>query len=169
VTAAEPAPAQPRDIPVLAVDVYGAMRMLGLGRTTVLALADFGELPLVRFGRSVRFLVGDIEALAERRRAAAAGAGIYRILPGDQAKLADQVQAGPAGVAAAFADLCAVTAVPRHAQPRLDAPCQASPRPDCLDCRAQLRRALPGRALPTRALPRLPCAGPTASLDDAAR
>jgi excisionase family DNA binding protein len=84
VTAAEPVPAQPRDIPVHAVDVYGAMRMLGLGRTTVLGLADAGELPRVRFGRSVRFMVGDIEALAERRRAAAAGAGIYRLTPGDR-------------------------------------------------------------------------------------
>ena len=69
-TAAEPVPAQPRDIPVLAVDVYGAMRMLGLGRTTVLALADAGELPRARFGRAVRFSVIDIERLVEMRRSA---------------------------------------------------------------------------------------------------
>jgi excisionase family DNA binding protein len=55
--------------PVLAVDVYGAMRMLGLGRCTVLALADNGELPRLRAGRTVRFAVADIERLVERMRA----------------------------------------------------------------------------------------------------
>jgi predicted DNA-binding transcriptional regulator AlpA len=83
VTAAEPAPAQPRDILVLAVDVYGAMRMLGLGRSSVLGLADSGQLPRLRFGRAVRFAVGDIEAVVERRRSA----GGHR-----QRELAAQVQ-----------------------------------------------------------------------------
>ena len=68
-TAAEPAPAQPRDIPVLAVDVYGAMRMLDLGRTTILGLADAGELPRLRAGRAVRYAVSDVEALIQRMRA----------------------------------------------------------------------------------------------------
>jgi excisionase family DNA binding protein len=68
------------------------MRMLGLGRSSVLNLADSGELPRVRFGRSVRFAVADVEALVEQRRrsasqeAAGRGAGIYRLTPGDQAK-----------------------------------------------------------------------------------
>ena len=59
---------QAEAVPVLAVDVYAAARMLGLGRCTVLALADAGELPRLRFGRSVRFAVGDLEALIEQRR-----------------------------------------------------------------------------------------------------
>jgi excisionase family DNA binding protein len=54
--------------PALAVDVYGAMRMLGLGRCTVLALADAGELPRLRVGRAVRFAVTDVEHLVERMR-----------------------------------------------------------------------------------------------------
>ncbi len=54
---------QPRDIPVLAVDVYGAMRMLGLGRTTILGLADAGELPRLRAGRAVRYAVTDVERI----------------------------------------------------------------------------------------------------------
>ena len=69
-TAAEPVPAQPGDIPVLAVDVRGAMKMLSLGRTSVLELADRGELPRVRFGRAARFSVSDIERLVKKRRAA---------------------------------------------------------------------------------------------------
>ena len=68
-TAAEPVPVQPRDIAVLAVDVYGAMRMLGPGGTTILGLADAGELPRLRAGRVVRFAVSDLEALIQRMRA----------------------------------------------------------------------------------------------------
>lgn len=56
--------------PVLLVDVHAAARMLSLGRCTVLALADSGELTRLRFGRAVRFAVGDIEAVVERRRSA---------------------------------------------------------------------------------------------------
>ena len=73
--------------PALVVDVYGAMQMLRLGRCTVLALADSGDLPRLRFGRAVRFAVSDVEALVEQRRAAsrvAAEAGIYRLTPGDR-------------------------------------------------------------------------------------
>jgi hypothetical protein len=39
----------------IAVDVRGAMRMLSLGRSSVLNLADSGELTKLRFGRSVRY------------------------------------------------------------------------------------------------------------------
>jgi len=56
--------------PVLLVEVHAGARMLGLGRCTVLALADAGELPRLRFGRAVRFAVGDIEAVVEKRRSA---------------------------------------------------------------------------------------------------
>jgi hypothetical protein len=45
-------PAQPGDIAVLAVDGYGAMRMPGLGRSTVLGLAHAGELPRLHTGRA---------------------------------------------------------------------------------------------------------------------
>jgi len=88
--------------PVLLVDVHAAARMLGLGRCTILALADDGELPRLRFGRAVRFAVGDIEHLVERRRSAtqvpAEAAGIFRLSPGDQQHLS---QAG-SGVTAAL-------------------------------------------------------------------
>ena len=53
---------------ILAVDVFGAMKMLGLGRTTVLALADNGELSRLRVGRAVRFAVADVEHLVDRMR-----------------------------------------------------------------------------------------------------
>lgn len=78
--------------PALVVDVYGAMQMLRLGRCSVLALADRGDLPRLRFGRAVRFAVSDVEALVEQRRAAsrsesrAAEAGLFRLSPGDRAK-----------------------------------------------------------------------------------
>ena len=74
--------------PALVVDVYGAMQMLRLGRCSVLALADRGDLPRLRFGRAVRFAVSDVEALVEQRReasrAAAHAAGLFRLSPGDQ-------------------------------------------------------------------------------------
>ncbi len=76
---------QAEAVPVLAVDVYGAARMLGLGRSSVLGLADSGQLPRLRFGRSVRFSTQDIEALVQRRRSAsrsAASMGLYRLNPG---------------------------------------------------------------------------------------
>jgi predicted DNA-binding transcriptional regulator AlpA len=75
----------------LAVDTPTAMRMLSLGRSSILNLADRGELPRLHFGRRVVFAVADVEALVERRRSAsasdrrAAEAGIYRIRPGDPA------------------------------------------------------------------------------------
>ncbi len=72
--------------PVLLVDVHAAARMLGLGRSSVLGLADSGQLPRLRFGRSVRFATADVEALVEQRRQSAsrsaAAAGIYRLNPG---------------------------------------------------------------------------------------
>jgi excisionase family DNA binding protein len=83
---------QAEAVPVLAVDVYGAARMLGLGRSSVLGLADSGQLPRLRFGRAVRFATADVEALVEQRRqlasreAAGRSAGLYRLTPGDQAK-----------------------------------------------------------------------------------
>jgi hypothetical protein len=76
--------------PALVVDVYGAMQMLRLGRCSVLALADRGDLPRLRFGRAVRFAVSDVEALVERRRSAARRqvsstaaerAGLFRLTP----------------------------------------------------------------------------------------
>ena len=54
----------------IAVDTRTAMRMLSLGRSSVLGLADEGALPRIRFGRRVVFAVSDIEALVERRRSA---------------------------------------------------------------------------------------------------
>ena len=54
--------------PALVVDVRGAMKMLHLGRSTVLALADSGELPRLRTGRTVRYAISDIERLVERMR-----------------------------------------------------------------------------------------------------
>jgi len=54
--------------PALVVDVRGAMKMLHLGRSTVLALADSGELPRLRVGRTVRYAVADVEHLVERMR-----------------------------------------------------------------------------------------------------
>jgi excisionase family DNA binding protein len=62
---------QARAVPVLLVDVYAAARMLGLGRSTILGLANSGELPRLRFGRRVVFAVADVEALVEQRREAA--------------------------------------------------------------------------------------------------
>jgi hypothetical protein len=59
-----------------------------LRRTTILGLAGAGELPRLRAGRAVRYAVGDIEHLVERRRSAtqvaAEAAGIFRLSPGDQ-------------------------------------------------------------------------------------
>ena len=62
----------------LAVDVRGAAKLLGLGRSSVLGLADRGELPRLHFGRRVVFAVADVEALVERRRMAARSAGGHR-------------------------------------------------------------------------------------------
>jgi excisionase family DNA binding protein len=72
---------QAEAVPVLAVDVYAAARMLGLGRCTVLALADADELPRLHFGRRVVFAVADVEALVEQRRRSAARAGVHRLTP----------------------------------------------------------------------------------------
>ena len=69
----------------IAVDTKGAMRMLGLGRSSVLNLADRGELPRLRFGRSVRFAVSDVERLVAERRSASQ-AGLFRLTPGDRAE-----------------------------------------------------------------------------------
>ena len=63
VTVAAGQPVQP-----MLVDVTGAARLLRLGRCTVLGLADAGELPRLKFGRSLRFATSDIEALIERKR-----------------------------------------------------------------------------------------------------
>lgn len=67
--------------PALVVDVYGAMQMLRLGRCTILALADSGDLPRLRFGRAVRFAVGDIENLVERLRRGEQLPGSHRQAP----------------------------------------------------------------------------------------
>jgi len=76
---------QAEAVPVLAVDVMGAARMLGLGRSSVLGLADSGQLPRLRFGRSVRFAVSDVERLVAERRSASQ-AGLFRLTPGDRAE-----------------------------------------------------------------------------------
>jgi hypothetical protein len=52
----------------LVTDLRGAMRMLQLGKSTVLALADSDQLPRLRTGRRVRYAVSDIERLVERMR-----------------------------------------------------------------------------------------------------
>lgn len=71
----------------LLVDTAEAGRLLGLGRSSIVNLADSGELPRVRLGRAVRFSTADVEALVQRRRSAssserrAAASGIYRLMP----------------------------------------------------------------------------------------
>jgi hypothetical protein len=75
VTSAEPVPTRPRDIPVLGVDVYGAMRMLRFGRTTVLGLAGAGQLPQLRADRTLRFALADAERLIEPITAGASDDG----------------------------------------------------------------------------------------------
>lgn len=52
----------------LVTDLRGAMRMLQLGKSTVLALADSDQLPRLRTGRTVRYAISDIERLVERMR-----------------------------------------------------------------------------------------------------
>ena len=47
--------AQQAGRPVLLVDTPTAMRMLSLGRSSILNLADRGELTRLRFGRAVRY------------------------------------------------------------------------------------------------------------------
>ena len=60
-------------------------------RSSILNLADRGELPRLHFGRSVRFAVGDVQALVEERRRSAAGAGnLHRLSPADRGELASQ-------------------------------------------------------------------------------
>lgn len=78
----------------IAVDVRTAAKMLGLGRSSVLGLADRGELTRLQFGRSVRYSTQELQALVERRRAAAQQAGIFRLTPGDPAELAAQAVGG---------------------------------------------------------------------------
>jgi hypothetical protein len=68
VTAAVQERIQAGAVPELTVDVRGAMRMLHLGRSTVLALADADLLPRLRVGRAVRFAVCDVEHLVDRMR-----------------------------------------------------------------------------------------------------
>ena len=66
------------------------MRMLGLGRTSILIMADRGELTKIRMGRRVVYDVGEITALIEERRrsasreAAGRQAGLFRLSPGDR-------------------------------------------------------------------------------------
>jgi excisionase family DNA binding protein len=78
-TAAEP----------LAVDVRGAARLLSLSRSTILNMADRGELTRIRMGRSVRYSTRELaDLIEERRRSASQGAareaGLFRVMPGDQ-------------------------------------------------------------------------------------
>jgi len=77
VTTTENTGAEPE---VIAVDVRGAMAMTSLGRSTILGLADAGELPRIRFGRRVVYDVADVRRVMAERRAAEAG--IHRLSPG---------------------------------------------------------------------------------------
>jgi len=54
---------------VLAIDVYGAMRMVSPGRTTILGLAAAGELPRLGADQAVRYAVTDVEHFINRMRA----------------------------------------------------------------------------------------------------
>ena len=70
----------------LAVDVMGAAKMLGLSRSTILNMADRGELTRIRLGRSVRYSTSEISNLVEQRRRSAAqgaaeAAGLFRLSP----------------------------------------------------------------------------------------
>lgn len=68
-----------------AVDVREAARLLSLSRSTILNMADRGELTRIRLGRSVRYSTSEISDLIEQRRRSAdqgaAGAGLYRLTP----------------------------------------------------------------------------------------
>ena len=64
-------------VPPLLVDVYGAAKLLRLGRCTVLGLASQGELTPLKFGRALRFARSDLEALVERRKQEARSAGSH--------------------------------------------------------------------------------------------
>ncbi len=71
----------------LLVDTMQAAKMLNLGRSSIVNMADRGELTRIRLGsRAVRFSTEEITALVEdRRRSAsrsAAAMGIYRLNPG---------------------------------------------------------------------------------------
>ena len=50
-------------------------------RSSILNLADRGELPRLHFGRRVVFAVADVEALVEQRCRSAARAGVHRLTP----------------------------------------------------------------------------------------
>ena len=55
-------------VPPMLVDVRGAMKILRLGRCTILALASAGEISELRFGRAVRYPLSDLEDLVRRRK-----------------------------------------------------------------------------------------------------
>ena len=65
-------------VPPLMVDIRGAMGLLRLGRCTVLGLADSGELTKLRFGKSVRYSVAEIQDLVRRKRYEAQASGGHR-------------------------------------------------------------------------------------------
>jgi hypothetical protein len=80
--------------PVL-VDTKGAMRMLSLGRSSIVAMADRGELtrvhPAGAGSRAVRFSTEEITDLVLRRRsegrsASAREMGLFRLSPSDPAE-----------------------------------------------------------------------------------
>ena len=43
-------------------------KILGMGKSSIYAMAKSGELPSIRIGRSVRFLASDIQKFIEDRR-----------------------------------------------------------------------------------------------------
>ena len=70
--------------PIL-VTTKDAMKMLSLGRSSIVNLANSGDLTPIHLGRSLRFSTADISALVERRKAAAEAAGLFRLSPPDPA------------------------------------------------------------------------------------
>ena len=54
----------------LLVSVAQTLNLLGIGRTSLYELMASGEVVPVRIGRSVRFVLKDLEAFVERLRAA---------------------------------------------------------------------------------------------------
>ncbi len=76
--APEPVTAAAGPVPPMLVDVRAAMKILKLGRSTILNLSDSGELHKLRFGRAVRFAVNDLADLVERKKHEAQPPGGHR-------------------------------------------------------------------------------------------
>jgi excisionase family DNA binding protein len=55
-------------LPPLLVDELQAASMLGISQRTFWTYRDKGEIPTIKIGRSVRFLVEDLRKFAESKR-----------------------------------------------------------------------------------------------------